>query len=630
MEAAGVQRRRRRAIITSALPYSNGEIHLGHVASTYLPADVTCRYLRLAGVEAYYICASDDFGTPILIQSEREGVTPQEYVEGWNRRDREDFEAFGIRFDHFSQTSSSRNVEFVQDVFAKLYDSGHIFEREVVQFYCEADAKFLPDRYVKGACPYCGAADQYSDLCEACGRVPEEILHPKCAICGAAPTKRSSTHAFFRLSSFADALSEWLDGNRNLQRDVKRYVQNWIESGLADWDITRDIPWGVPLPQRLDGGWQKRQWQRQEEDGKNAGSSKDGRGGADPESRTRVFYGWFDNHLAYISSAVEFLESRGEDGRGFWNSSDIYHFIGKDIVYHHYLFLPAIRLGIGSEFKLPDYIPTRGHLTLQSRKISKSRNWYIGLREFLRYYPADYLRFYLISSSPYSQDDLNFDWDDFATRINSELIGNLGNLVNRALGFVARKFGGTVPGPGAYGAEDEGAASQIAALASDVGALMDQNHLDRALKRVMAFSAHFNQYFQHSEPWKGVSPRAENCIYLSVNAVRSLAVASYPFLPESAGRMWGQLGLEEEEGGRGPAGVAWGEMSRVMIKPGHRLGTVAPLFERVSPDGIARHKERFTAAPAPDAGGGVSGREPSLSKAAGATATRDDRTAGGA
>ena len=432
---------RRRAVITSALPYANGEIHLGHVASTYLPADVTCRYLRMAGTEAYYVCASDDFGTPILIQSEKEGVTPQEYVAGWNRRDREDFEAFGIRFDCFSQTSSERNVAFVQDVFAKLDEAGHIFEQDVVQFYCEYDSKFLPDRYVRGTCPYCGAPDQYSDLCEACGRVPEEISDPKCSICGAAPTKRRSTHAFFRLSSFAGELSSWLEGNGNLQTDVKRYVQNWITSGLSDWDITRDIPWGVPVPPR--------------------------RTVVDDGAAPRVFYGWFDNHLAYISSAMEFLESRGIDGKEFWNSADIYHFIGKDIVYHHYLFLPAMRLGINSEFKLPDYVPTRGHLTLQSKKISKSRNWYIGLREFLQHYPADYLRYYLVAINPYSQDDLNFDWDEFASRINAELIGNLGNLVNRALGFTAKKFGGTVPEPGPFDNLDEEAASRIAGLAAE-------------------------------------------------------------------------------------------------------------------------------------------------------------------
>lgn len=566
----------RKAIITSALPYANGEIHLGHVASTYLPADVTCRFLRLSGVEAYYICASDDFGTPILIQSEKEGVTPQEYVARWNARDREDFASLGIRFDHFSQTSSTANVSFVQEVFSKLDAAGHIFEREIVQFYCESDAKFLPDRYVKGSCPYCGAKDQYSDLCEECGRVPEEIVGPVCAICGATPTKRRSTHSFFRLSSFAGPLAEWLDCNKNLQKDVKKYVQNWIKTGLADWDITRDITWGVPIPKK----------------GRNAKAGEGGDGG-------KVFYGWFDNHLAYISSAMEFLGKKNIDGREFWNSADIYHFIGKDIVYHHYLFLPAMRLGMGSEYKLPDHIPTRGHLTLQSRKISKSRNWYIGLREFLQHYPADYLRFYLTSINPYSQDDLNFDWDDFCVRINSELIGNLGNLINRILGFTAKSFGGMVPAPGEFDKDDCDAESRIAGLAADTGALMRQNHLDRALKSIMGFSSYFNQYFQHKEPWRKREPDAANCIYLSVNATKSMAVAVSPFIPESAGRIWGQLGMSGS-----PEDAAWEDISKMEIKSGHKLGSVSPLFEPVDRDDIALYKKSI--GPAVDADGSTS------------------------
>lgn len=574
-----------KAIITSALPYANGEIHLGHVASTYLPADVTCRYLRLKGVEAYYVCASDDFGTPILIQSEKEGITPQEYVARWNRQDQEDFESFGINFDYFSQTSSERNVRFVQDVFTKLNEAGHIFEQEIVQFYCEFDAKFLPDRYVKGTCPSCGATDQYSDLCEACSTIPEEIQDPKCAICGATPIKKKSTHAFFRLSNFADELSGWLESNDNLQKDVKRYVQNWISSGLADWDITRDIPWGVPVPKvDIDA----------------AGHTACSKHVQKDSNVPKVFYGWFDNHLAYISSAMEFLEAKGVNGQEFWNSSDIYHFIGKDIIYHHFLFLPAMRLGINSEYKLPDFIPTRGHLTLQSKKISKSRNWYISLREFLKHYPADYLRYYLASINPYSQDDINFDWEEFELKINSELIGNLGNFVNRALGFTVKKFDGVVPQTSlADDAQiddknDREALAQIRSLGSEVGALMDQNHLDRALKRIMTFSSHFNQYFQHKEPWKGQLHDAEDCIYVSVNAVRSLAISVYPFLPESALRIWDQLGLVSSSSSSSKLeNSMWSDISEIVIRPGHQLGSISPLFERVDRQAIEQHKRRL-------------------------------------
>lgn len=544
---------RKRAIITSALPYANGEIHLGHVASTYLPADVTTRFLKMNDVEAYYICASDDFGTPIMIQSEKEKKTPQEYVAHWNKRDYDDFTAFDIGFDFFYRTSSAENIEFVRYVFNKLVKNGHIYKSEIIQFYCKNDNKFLPDRYVTGTCPYCKADDQYSDLCEKCGRVPEEIENPKCAICGAVPVKEKTTHYFFKLKTFGDALYKWLDENQNLQKDVKKYVQNWITSGLVDWDITRDISWGVPVP----------------------------------GDESKVFYGWFDNHLAYISTALKFLNDRGIDGKEFWNSADIYHFIGKDIVYHHYLFLPAMRLGIDQEYKLPDFIPTRGHLTLQSKKISKSRNWYIGLKEFLEFYPADYLRFYLVSINPYSQDDLNFDWDDFAVRINSELIGNLGNLVNRALGFTKKTFDGVIPSPNDYDDKDKDAEAKIMGLASELSVLINQNHLDRALKRIMEFSTYFNQYFQHKEPWKK-GPGTNTCVFLSVNAVRSIAIALYPFLPKSSEKIWQQIGLSGTVSEK-----QWDEISKIAVNPSHKLGDITPVFAKIEEEDIKKRKEKF-------------------------------------
>ncbi len=544
-----------KAIITSALPYANGEIHLGHVASTYLPADVTTRFLKLKGVEAYYICATDDFGTPILIQSEKEGKSTSEYVAYWNKRDYDDFTAFGIDFDFFYQTSSPENIKFVQEVFDKLNTAGHIYEKEIIQFYCNNDKKFLPDRYVKGICPYCKAEDQYSDLCESCGRVPEEISNPKCSICGEPPTKEKTNHYFFRLKNFSDSLSKWLDENENLQKDVKKYVQNWIKSGLIDWDITRNISWGVPVPLE--------------------------------EAKGQVFYGWFDNHLAYISSAIKFLNDKGLDGKEFWNSADIYHFIGKDIVYHHFLFLPAMRLGINEEYKLPDYIPTRGHLTLQSKKISKSRNWYIGLKEFLQYYPADYLRYYLVAINPYSQDDLNFDWDEFTTRINSELIGNLGNFVNRALGFTKKAFEGIIPQPEEFDDKDSEAENKIKNLSGEVGTLLEQNHLDRALKKIMGFSSFFNQYFQHKEPWKK-GPGTSSCVYLSVNAARSMSIALFPFIPEAAQKIWAQLGLDGKVNEN-----KWDSLSQLEIRPGHNLGEISPLFSKIASEEIENYKKQL-------------------------------------
>ncbi len=541
------------AIVTSALPYANGEIHLGHIASTYLPADIFTRFSRLQGREAYHICASDDFGTPILIKAEKEGKKPQEYVAFWNRRDSEDFAALGISFDIFYRTSSPENVRFVQDVFTKLQKNGHIYEQDVVQFYCEFDDKFLPDRYVVGKCPFCGAEDQYSDLCEKCGRVPEQILDPKCAICGRPPVKKKSTHYFFRLSSFSQKLKGWLSSSQNLQPEVKNYVINWINEGLQDWDITRDLAWGVPIP----------------------------------GARGKVFYGWFDNHLCYISTMKKLIDEKGRDGRKFWNDSEIYHYIGKDIVYHHYLFLPAMRLGIDEEYKLPDYIPTRGHLMLQNQKISKSRNWYIGLRQFLDTFPADYLRFYMASIVTYSQDDLNFDFGGFAERINNELIANVGNFVNRALSFTHKSFAGKVPAPGEPEDDDIKAAEMIKASVKEVGALLSANQTDRALKKIMELSSHFNQYFQKKKPWSE-KQTAGTTLYFSVNAARSLAILLEPFIPFSCEKIWAQLGL--------PGSVheqKWDSAAELRVPAGHQLGAVEPIFKKIEAKEIEQQKTRL-------------------------------------
>jgi len=541
------------AVITSALPYANGEIHLGHIASTYLPADIFTRFLRLNGRKAYHICATDDFGTPILIKAEKEKKSPEEYVAIWNRRDHEDFSSLGISFDLFYKTSSIENVEFVQRVFKQLQENGHIYDQNVIQFYCTYDDKFLPDRYVIGKCPYCGAENQYSDLCEKCGRVPDQILDPKCAICGRPPVKKESKHYFFRLSGFSQQLKEWLSSNPHLQPEVKNYIINWINEGLQDWDITRDLSWGVPIP--LD------------------------------EARGKVFYGWFDNHLCYISTLVKLVKDKGGDAKKFWNESEVYHFIGKDIVYHHYLFLPAMRMGINNEYKLPDYLPTRGHLMLQNQKISKSRNWYIGLRDFTSAFNPDYLRFYIASVVTYSQDDLNFDWDAFSEKINNELIANIGNFVNRALSFTQKTFGGRVPEP----ANVDGAlAKELANTVDEVGYLLASNQIDRALKRILKYSTYMNQYFQTNAPWAN-KETANTTLYMSVNAVRSLAIMLEPFIPFSAEKIWNQLKL-----GGSVHEQSWQSAKDAKaVSPGRELGKVEPIFRKIEAKEIEQWKNKL-------------------------------------
>ncbi len=548
----------KKIIVTSALPYANGEIHLGHIASTYLPADIFTRFIKLTGNQIYHICATDDYGTPILIKSEKEDKTPQEYVNFWNERDKKDFESVGITFDFFYRTSSIENIKFVQYVFLKLYQNKHIIEKPVVQFFCTYDNKYLPDRYVIGKCPFCKADNQYSDLCESCGRVPEEILDPKCAICGNKPINKGSDHYFFKLSDFSKDLKNWLLNNKNLQPDIIKYVLNWIESGLQDWDITRDLSWGVPIPNIINSKTHER----------------------------KVFYGWFDNHLCYISSLSTFASIiLKKDGKKLWNESEIYHYIGKDIVYHHYLFLPAIRIGINNEYKLPDKIITRGHLLFQNRKLSKSKNWYIGLGDFVKNFYPDYLRFYFSSIVPFSQSDINFDWDNFYERINNELISNIGNFINRTLSFTKKQFNCTVPSVTEFDEADKQALLKIENIAYEVGDLIYNNNIDKAIKRILQFSTFFNQYFQNKQPWKSTSA-SNNTIWVSINATRALAIILFPFIPISAEKIWYQLGYDAELSNQN-----WYSASEILVKEGHLLSqNIEPVFKKIEKEEIERQK----------------------------------------
>ncbi|HEY6949734.1 MAG TPA: methionine--tRNA ligase [Nitrososphaeraceae archaeon] len=543
-------------IITSALPYANGEIHLGHISSTYLPADIMSRFLKLNGIKVYHLCASDDFGTPVLIQTEKKKTKPELYVKYWHDKDNNDFNSVGIVFDSFSQTSSETNRKFVQYVFGILKERMFVYEKEVVQYYCENDLKFLPDRFVIGKCPFCGAEDQYSDLCEKCGRIPEKILDPKCAICGLPPVKKKSIHYFFKLSNFEDDLEKWLKGNTLLQQDVKKYVLNWIAEGLQDWDITRDISWGVNIPSK------------------------------DNANKDKVFYGWFDNHLCYISSLIELLGDINK-ARETWNGSKIYHYIGKDIVYHHYLFLPAIRIAMNEEYKLPDLIPTRGHLMLQNNKISKSRNWYIGLREFVDLFQPDYLRFYIASICSYSQDDINFDWRDFEKKINNELIANIGNFVNRTLTFIKKYFGNVIPNPTEYDELDKKSLAEIERIGNVVGGYILGNEIDKALKKILNFSSTFNQYFQKKEPWKNPE-NSGTTLFISINAVRSLSILLAPFIPFSVEKIWEQMSLEGSVYDQN-----WIAVGSILLNPGHRIGEINPIFDKVDTDKIKEQENKL-------------------------------------
>lgn len=531
-------------IITAALPYAYDDLHLGHVASTHLPPDILYRYLKLNGVRVIQVCASDDFGTPILIAAEKKGKKPSEYVAEWNRRFKDDLEKLGIVYDVFDRTSSVENVKLVQRFFMKLNENGFIFASEVDQFFCEYDKKFLPDRYVEGKCPYCDAEDQYSDACDNCGRtlLPGQVLNPHCSICGKPPVMRKSVHYFFKLSAFSKKLEEWLRGSMMLQSDAKNYVLNWIKDGLQDWDITRDISWGVPVPLKEAGG--------------------------------KVLYGWFDNHLCYITAALKAAGKSGIAGREYWNDAQIYHFIGKDIVYHHYLFLPSMRMGEG-EYKLPDMIPTRGHLLLLGKKISRSKHWMITIRDFLESFPPDYLRFYLTRIVPFNQSDANFELQEFADKINKELVANIGNFAYRTLVFVKNKHEGIVPEPKKAGEMETAILGELEEAVRETGRMIEEGHFDRALKRVLDFSGSCNRYFQHKAPWENAEGECTT-VYYSCNLLAGLATLMHPFLPFSSDEIWAQLGFDRPLGEDG-----WVSAASLRVEAGQRIGEPKAVFLKV-------------------------------------------------
>ena len=538
------------------MPYANGEPHLGHIASTYLPSDVYARFSRQKGYDVIFSCGTDDHGTPIQIAAESEGKDPREYVQYWRERWKEDLSKLGISFDTFEGTDTPENNKLAQDFFERLKDGGFIYEKEITQYYCENDKRFLPDRYVLGTCPHCGAKDQYADVCEGCGRVlgPGELLSPVCSICRKPASLGVSNHYIFALSKLSEQLAEWLRANQELQPGVKNYVLSWINEGLQDWDITRDITWGVPIP------------------------GKEG---------SQSLYGWFENHLGYISITEKHARRSGASFIDHWNSSEISHFIGKDIVYHHYLFLPAERLADG-RYKLPDKIPTRGYLLLQGRKFSKSRGWYISLKDFLNDFPPDYLRFYLLSITSYSQADVDFQWEQFADKINNDLIASIGNLFFRVTKFLEVNYGSTVPEPSGWSDEDDALKKEVAEAVDRYERLLEANQFAEALKLVVEFSHRLNQYFQANEPWKD-KESAPRTLYSEVNCLRTVAILLHPFIPFSASAMWTALNA-----GGDIAENSFARARDYVIEPGHRLRPATIPYEKIERERVDRQLEALS------------------------------------
>ncbi len=539
----------KKVLITAALPYANGPLHLGHIRSTYLPGDIYARYCRLAGHETLYICATDEHGTPILVGAEKEKKTPRDFVDFYHEKDKKEFAQLGFSFDVFHRTSSTENRELTQHIFLRLKENGHIYQKEVEQLYCGKCLRFLSDRLVVGKCPHCGAEGQYSDLCEACGRVLKtgEILEPKCLICKGKPVLRKSMHYFFKLSAFSDRLKDYISGNRNFQKEVSNYVLNWIESGLVDWDISRDMDWGVPIPH---------------ENGK-------------------VFYVWFDAPIGYISSTA----AASSDWEKFWKTdTPVVHFIGKDISYHHYLFWPAMLMGANDGFSLPSSIPVRGYLNLEHKKFSKSKGWFVSIEDFLSEFPADYLRYYETAITPYSVEDANFVWKEFGERINNELVSNLGNFVHRSLTLMEKLSNSEIPPPDLQEG-DKKLLARVTEAKEKTALLMEKFEFKDAQEEIMRTTSEFNKYLSDREPWKDKDvKRVATTLYVCSRWVSALATLISPFLPFTSEKLCKMLPIKIS---------SWSDADKELLRPGTRLGEVEMLFRRIDDKQIGKMEKKL-------------------------------------
>ena len=535
-----------RTLVTAALPYANGGVHIGHLAGVYVPADIYTRYLRLKGREVLYVCGSDEHGVPITIRARKEGCTPQDVVDRYHKLIKESFEGFGISFDVYSRTSSETHHKTAADFFRRLYDKGEFVERESEQYYDEEAQTFLADRYITGECPHCHAEGAYGDQCEKCGTAlsPTELINPKSAVSGSKPVLRKTKHWYLPLDKHQAWLEPWItEQHREWRSNVMGQCKSWFDMGLQPRAVSRDLDWGIPVP--VEGA-----------DGK-------------------VLYVWFDAPIGYISNTKELLPDTWEK---WWKPPDtrLVHFIGKDNIVFHCIVFPAMLKAEGS-YILPDNVPSNEFLNLEDDKISTSRNWAVWLHEYLVDMPGkqDVLRYVLTANAPETKDN-NFTWRDFQARNNNELVAVYGNFVNRALQLTKKYYDGIVPAAGTLTEYDLETIREFRGVKEQVEKLIEEFRFRDAQKEAMNLARIGNKYLADSEPWKVIKTdpeRVKTVINLSLQLVANLAIAFEPFLPFSSERLRGMLNVERPE---------WDRLGSTDLLPeGHQLNEPALLFEKI-------------------------------------------------
>ncbi len=549
----------KRYLVTAALPYANGPIHIGHLAGVYVPADIYVRYLRLRNKDVIYICGSDEHGVPVTIRAKKEGKTPQQVVDYYHNLNKKAFEDFGISFDIYSRTTSKVHYETAQEFFLKLYEKGVFEVKETEQYYDEQAKMFLADRYIVGTCPYCGYDKAYGDQCEKCGTSlsPDELINPVSAITGTKPIKKKTKHWYLPLNKYEDFIREWIvEGHKDdWKENVVGQVKSWLDAGLKPRAVTRDLDWGVPVP--LD------------------------------EAKGKVLYVWFDAPIGYISMTKELTD----EWEKYWKDpqTKLVHFIGKDNIVFHCIIFPVMLKEYG-EFILPDNVPANEFLNLEDRKLSTSQNWAIWLHEYLEEFPGkqDVLRYTLTVNAPETKDN-NFTWKDFQRRNNKELVGDLGNFINRVLVLTNKYFKGIVPEKGEYTELEYQVLDELKKFKTSVEQNIETYHFRQAATDAINFARSGNKYLATTEPWKlwkTAPERVKTILYLSNQIIASLSTIIEPFLPFSAQKLRKMLNIEKP--------FAWDDIARDdLIKPGHKLGKTELLFEQIPDQVIQKQLDKL-------------------------------------
>ena len=552
----------KRYLVTSALPYANGPVHIGHLAGVYIPSDIYTRYLRLKGCDVISVCGSDEHGVPITIKARKEGVvqgTDQQIVDRYHELIKRSFERLGMSFDIYSRTSSPVHAKTASDFFRKLYDDGKFIEKTSMQYYDEEARTFLADRYIVGTCPKCGYDRAYGDQCEKCGSTlsPDELIEPHSAVSGSVPVKRETRHWYLPLNEYEGFLRQWiLEGHKEWKSNVYGQCKSWLDGGLQPRAVSRDLDWGIPVP--VEG------------------------------AEGKVLYVWFDAPIGYISATKELTP----DWEKYWKSEDtkMVHFIGKDNIVFHCIVFPSMLKAHGG-YILPENVPANEFLNLEGDKISTSRNWAVWLHEYLDEFPGkeDVLRYVLCANAPETKDN-DFTWKDFQARNNNELVAILGNFVNRALVLTKKYFNGRVPACGELNDYDRQTIADVAAVKASLESNIENYRFREALKDAMNVARIGNKYLADTEPWKVIKTdpeRVKTILYVALQITANTAIAIEPFMPFSSAKILQMLAVDK---------FGWERLGAVdLIPAGHEIGEPELLFEKIEDDVIQRQLDKLEA-----------------------------------